>query len=572
MKKSFLKRCLAAALSVLILTSSFAAVSAAALSDVASHPAKEAIETLYQAGAVSGYPDGTFKPDRAVSRAEFATILNRYFEFNKANGEPFADVAEDAWYAKELLIAKAAGYMAGVGENRCEPDANITRQDAFVMVAGLYGLSSAKEMGYSDKASISEYAKAAVSALTEKGVLSGETIRPQDYITRAEAATLLVAAVDALGKPDPKITALNVSDITMKDIFDEKTNTASVQSDIYGVLLKAEAAAAVTVTAEKTTYDDEGNLTYTAGEPIAYNEDLGGYIVCLSQAYADYDAEYVQTVTIRAEVADKVEEKNVTIKRQCDKAYHDLFQQKSYAFDMGDAGTLDLSYNVYFPSDFDESKQYPVVLVLHGSGQMEFMEGYSSLDMIVKRNQAALAWAKDSEAGINQCIVVAPQLSPYKVSDQYMWGGGDSLHTFGLAAYDLLEKEFIAKDYVDEDKIYVTGLSLGGVGTYAMIASHPETFAGAVIACGATYEDWYGYDYSKLEPLSGNIYLTHAQGDPEVDYSFYEQSVAGLTAAGVDFETKTWTAEEIFYPHAHYSWTPTYADETIRNWLFDQVR
>ena len=52
----------------------------------------------------------------------------------------------------------------------------------------------------------------------------------------------------------------------------------------------------------------------------------------------------------------------------------------------------------------------------------------------------------------------------------------------------------------------------------------------------------------------------------------YQQSVAGLDAAGIEYETKVWTAEEIFYPHAHYSWTPTFADESIRNWLFEQVR
>ena len=106
-----------------------------------------------------------------------------------------------------------------------------------------------------------------------------------------------------------------------------------------------------------------------------------------------------------------------------------------------------------------------------------------------------------------------------------------------------------------------------------MIGSHPETFAGAIIACGATYEDWYGgYDYSALAPLSGSIYLTHAKGDPEVDFMFYEQSTAGMQAAGIEYETKIWTEQEIFYPHAHYSWTPTYADPAIRNWLFDQAR
>lgn len=400
---------------------------------------------------------------------------------------------------------------------------------------------------------------------------SKEADKPQTSPSVPEVTQAVVETTEAKA-PDLSLSSVDVLDITQKDIFDENTNTATVQSDIYGVLVKAEAAAVLTVTAEKTTYNDENEVTYTAGEAIPYDEALGGYIVPLSEAYEDYDAEYTQTVTITAAADGVTQDHIVVINRECDKAIHDLFQQKTYAFDMGDAGVLELAYNVYFPSNFDETKQYPVVLALHGAGQMEFAEGYASLDMIVKRNQLALTWAKDSEKGINECIVVAPQLSPFKIEDQYMWGGGATLHTFGLAAYDLLENEFIAKDYVDENRIYVTGLSLGGVGTYAMIGSHPETFAGVIIACGATYEEWYGYDYSALAPLSGKIYLTHAEGDPEVDFSFYQQSVAGLEAAGIAYETKVWTAEEIFYPHAHYSWTPTFADESIRNWLFEQIR
>ena len=57
-----------------------------------------------------------------------------------------------------------------------------------------------------------------------------------------------------------------------------------------------------------------------------------------------------------------------------------------------------------------------------------------------------------------------------------------------------------------------------------------------------------------------------------MDFSFYQQSTAGMEAAGIKYETKVWTEQEIFYPHAHYAWTPTSADEAIRNWLFEQIR
>lgn len=568
MKHTAFKRLFLVTVAAIMLISSIGSASAVKLSDVEGHPAQKAIEALVDAGAIAGCPDGTFKGELSVTRAEFAAMLNKYLGFSSTDAEAFADTPEGEWYTQPMQIARSAGYIAGIGNNQGAPTHNITRQEAFTMVAKLYGLAAAGEA-----AGVAEWAQSPVAALIGANVISADDLRPAVNMTRAEAAQLIYDAVEKLGKPSTKINSIDVLDITQKDIFNEKTNTATVQSDIYGVLIKADAPAQITVTAEKTTYDDEGNLTYTAGEAIPYNVKLGGYIVPLSEAYTDYDVAYVQTATVKTFVDGKSEEAIVTINRECDKVYHDMFEQKTYAFDMGEAGVLEMNYTVYYPSNFDESKEYPVVLVLHGSGQMEYMPGYPSTDMIVKRNQAALAWAKDSENGINECIVVAPQISYYMTPDTPMWGGGAILMPFGLAAYDLLEKEFIAKDYVDEDRIYVTGLSLGGVGTYAMIGSHPETFAGAIIACGATYEDWYGgYDYSALAPLSGSIYLTHAKGDPEVDFMFYEQSTAGMKAAGIEYETKVWAEEEIFYPHAHYSWTPTYADETIRNWLFDQTR
>ena len=566
MKKATFKTLFVTLFAMIVLISSIGTASAAKLSDVEGHPAQKAIEALVDAGAIAGAPDGTFKGELNVTRAQFAIMINKYLGFGSADAEPFADVPAGEWYSDAMITARSAGYISGIGENMGAPERSITRQEAFTMVAKLYGLAATGEA-----AGVADWAQAPTAALIQAGVISADDLRPDVNMTRAETAQIIYDAAEKLGKPSTRINSIDVLDITQKDIFDEKSNTASVQSDIYGVLIKVDAAAQVTVTSDKTTYDDEGNLTYTAGEPIAYNPKLGGYIVPLSEAYADYDVAYTQNAIVKTFVDGKSEEQIITINRECDKAIHDLFQKKVYTYDMGEGNELAMNYLVYYPSNFDESKEYPVVLVLHGSGQMEFMPGYPSTDMIVKRNQAALAWAKDSEQGINECIVVAPQISYYLTPDMPMWGGGAMLLPFGLAAYDLLETEFIAKDYVDADRIYVTGLSLGGVGVYAMIGSHPETFAGAIIACGATYEDWYGgYDYSALAPLSGSIYLTHAKGDPEVDFMFYQQSTAGMQAAGIEYETKIWTPEDIFYPHAHYAWTPTYADPAIRNWLFEQ--
>ena len=368
---------------------------------------------------------------------------------------------------------------------------------------------------------------------------------------------------------DPVLTKLDVVDVTTEDIFAEtlfnpaKTNyDVKVQSDIYAVLVKADAG--LKVTGEVTTYDYTNNVTYAEDTAIKYNADLGGYVVPLGQRYEDYDVEFVQTAVIKAN--DK--EYKIKITRECDKEIYDLFEQKVYNFKLEDGSNYEFKYNVYFPTDFDETKEYPLVFALHGNGQSNFgTPDNQPVDMILKRYQMATVWAKDSEADPEkECIVLAGQVD--KAYSNY-WGLGEMIDVNGQAAFELLETEFLSKDYVDKDRIYVTGLSLGGMGTYAMISNYPELFAAALPVCGMVDD---AYDYSKLEPMSGRIYICHAEGDPSVNFENFGIITAGLDKAGVDYLSQTWTAKEVFYPHPHFSWTPAYASEEIRDWVFAQTR
>ena len=310
-------------------------------------------------------------------------------------------------------------------------------------------------------------------------------------------------------------------------------------------------------------------MDYEAGTEIKYDDDLDGYLVKLDQSYGGYDSEFVQTVSV--EVSKNGEETTtytVQITREDDTWIYDEFTQETYTTT---DGAFELDYNVYYPDGYETSgKKYPVVFALHGNGQSDFGPDdplSQPIDMILKRYQMATVWAKDSEMDTSKgCIVVAPQVD--KLASEY-WGLGNNLETCGLAAYELLENEFLNKEYVDTDRIYVTGLSLGGMGTYSMLVNHPDTFAGAIAVCGMVTDD---YDYSALEPMSGRIYITHAEGDQSVDFENFEKITDGLRNDGIEFESKTWTANEVFYPQPHFSWTPTYADEDIRAWLFNQSK
>ena len=145
MKKANYRHLFATLVAMIVLISSIGTASAVKLSDVEGHPAQKAIEALADAGAIVGSPGGTFLGELSITRAEFALILNKYLGFSSTDAEPFADTPEGKWYTEALTIAKSAGYIAGIGDNMGSPTHTMTRQEAFTMIAKVYGLSAAGE-------------------------------------------------------------------------------------------------------------------------------------------------------------------------------------------------------------------------------------------------------------------------------------------------------------------------------------------------------------------------------------------------------------------------------------------
>ncbi|OKP74509.1 hypothetical protein A3842_20550 [Paenibacillus sp. P3E] len=162
------------------------------------HWAKDSIAKWQENGVVQGYPDGSFRPDNQVTRAELASMVNKLFGFSAAAVNPFADVPAGVWYAKDLSIAKQAGYYKGFPDNKAKADTKVTRQDAAALFAAVFSLkpnTGAASAAFTDSSTISGYAREAVQALN--GTLSGYpdgSFRPDIPITRAE----LVSIVDRL--------------------------------------------------------------------------------------------------------------------------------------------------------------------------------------------------------------------------------------------------------------------------------------------------------------------------------------------------------------------------------------
>ena len=167
--------------------------------DIQGHWAENNIVKLVDLGAISGNPDGTFRPDSNITRAQYVTMLVRAFQIENSGGKVFADTASH--WAKDYIAAAVAGGIAGGYDNNTfGPDDAITREQIAVMVVKAAQLRPAADgkILFTDSDSISGWAVDAVAAAVNSGIISGypdNTIRPQGNATRAEAVTVILNAL-----------------------------------------------------------------------------------------------------------------------------------------------------------------------------------------------------------------------------------------------------------------------------------------------------------------------------------------------------------------------------------------
>ena len=171
---------------------------AAAATDISDHWARETIEQCLSDGIVSGMPDGSFQPNKNITRAEFATMVNKAFGFKDADTDKiFSDVKADAWYNEQVAIAAKAGYITGFPDGTFQPQKQCTRAEACVMIRKAAGMAEGPESALSvfkDSGSIPAFAKGSVSALVSENLIKGYpngTFGPQAQITRAESLVMV---------------------------------------------------------------------------------------------------------------------------------------------------------------------------------------------------------------------------------------------------------------------------------------------------------------------------------------------------------------------------------------------
>ena len=188
---------------------------AAGFTDISGHPA----ETIIKRWAnnyklITGYTDGTFKPDGSITRAEMATMLNNIFQYDTAASNTFTDVTAGAWYEDAILKLNNAGILTGYGDGQMKPTANITWQEAVVMIARAFGITESADLvtaesdfaaKYTDAGTLGAWALPLASTMSQKNYieLPGSTydtlFNPAVAITRAEVLTVLDNVIQDMG-------------------------------------------------------------------------------------------------------------------------------------------------------------------------------------------------------------------------------------------------------------------------------------------------------------------------------------------------------------------------------------
>jgi predicted peptidase len=215
------------------------------------------------------------------------------------------------------------------------------------------------------------------------------------------------------------------------------------------------------------------------------------------------------------------------------------------------------------PKNRVAGRKYPVMLALHGAGE----RGNNNTSQL--NNGFTNFWADDSIQKDNPCFVVVPQcpLNEQWVSGPPPWDNYDFTKTpitddlkAVMDILDSLEREYP----IDLDREYVSGMSMGGAGTWYTIMMYPDRFAAAVPVCGSS-------DPNQAAVLDRvNIWTFHEVDDPTIAVRNTQATVKAIRAVGGS--RLKYTEYPASMGYGHESWKPAGKDPELHRWVFGKTR
>jgi predicted peptidase len=218
-------------------------------------------------------------------------------------------------------------------------------------------------------------------------------------------------------------------------------------------------------------------------------------------------------------------------------------------------GKASLPYRLMKPADYDKASRYPLVVFLHGAGE----RGTDNDKQLV---HGVAEFARAANRKKYPCFLIAPQCPDGKRWVEVDWSAKSHTQPLEpseparlvLGSIEAVKKEFS----IDTKRIYLTGLSMGGFGTWDLLARQPKLFAAAIPICG-------GGDPATAKKIAKiPIWAFHGDRDGAVIPQRSREMMAALEKAGGKPKYTEYRGV------GHDSWTRTYRDPAVLAWLFQQ--
>ena len=236
------------------------------------------------------------------------------------------------------------------------------------------------------------------------------------------------------------------------------------------------------------------------------------------------------------------------------------FEKKEYNFADGKV----LPYRILYPENYDKTKKYPLVLFLHGAGERgndnekQLVHGSKLfLDAENRKKFPAIVIypqcpANSFWASIRIDTSVRPRVLAFDYTGEANWP---------LTAANELVHKIASEEAVDHRRIYVAGLSMGGMGTFEAVYRNPTLYAAALPICGGADLNSYGSWTGKTP-----FWIFHGDADPVVNVKLSRDANEKLKS----IKAKVKYTE---YPGVnHNSWDSAFAEPDFLKWMFGQKR
>lgn len=220
------------------------------------------------------------------------------------------------------------------------------------------------------------------------------------------------------------------------------------------------------------------------------------------------------------------------------------------------SGKATYRYQVYVPANWDRKKKTPIVLFLHGAGERG--------DDGIIQTEVGIGGAARRHADRAQCVIVFPQCPKNR------WWTEAEMQAMALKTLELSAKEFNA----DPARTYLTGLSMGGYGSWVMAAANPGKFAAVAIVCGGVRVPERLAQQFKLPPQAEDpytpiadklgktpVWIFHGGADPVVPASESRRMHEALKASGGNVKYSEYEGV------GHNSWDRAYNESDFFSWL-----